>query len=501
MKRILTSIVMLCLISTTFAQGDYEAFRFSQIEYQGTARYMGAGGAFSATGGEFSAISVNPAAIGLYKRHEASITPLSLAFTNNNSTYYGEPSFTQKAKYTVPQCGLVITNHIDNSNWNYWHFGFGYNRIMDYNNTFRANAPVNKSMADVILPHANGIAYNALTGDASLAWSTWLIDTIPGTNNQYYSPFTDAELNNEALVKTSGAMDEINFSFGGNYSDKLFIGATLGVPVLSYKEVISYAEYATDSATLAKGIASFQTNSAQQNSSAGINLKLGVIYQPVSFLRLGASFQTPSYFWKVKDSYSRDMISYYTNGKNSDTWSYDNNYRFSLTTPLKFNVSAAFLINKRAFISAEYDFIDYSMAKLYADDYNFNTENQAIDNKYGICNTFKLGAEVNVTSKFLLRAGYNYKTSPYKNFKSSFNGSAHYGSVGFGIRTKYVFFDLAYVLKYSKDSYWLYPDTVQYLTASEYQNLIQNSLPDRYTSAISTRGISHRIVATIGCKF
>lgn len=70
---------MLCLISTTFAQGDYEAFRFSQIEYQGTARYMGAGGAFSATGGEFSAISVNPAAIGLYKRHEVTFTPLSLA--------------------------------------------------------------------------------------------------------------------------------------------------------------------------------------------------------------------------------------------------------------------------------------------------------------------------------------------------------------------------------------------------------------------------------------
>ena len=334
-------------------------------------------------------------------------------------------------------------------------------------------------MADVILPHANGIAYNALTGDASLAWSTWLIDTIPGTNNQYYSPFTDAKLNNEALVKTSGAMDEISFSFGGNYSDKLFIGATLGVPVLSYKEVISYAEFATDSATLAKGIASFQTNSAQQNSSAGINLKLGVIYQPVSFLRLGASFQTPSYFWKVKDSYRRDMISYYTNGKNSDTWSYDNNYRFSLTTPLKFNVSAAFLIQKRAFISAEYDFIDYSMATLYADDYAFNSENEAIDNKYGICHTFKVGAEVNVTSKFLLRAGYNYKTSPYKNFESKYDASAHYGSVGFGIRTKSIFFDMAYVLKYSKDSFCLYQDD----------------------DVISTRGLSHRIVATIGCKF
>lgn len=470
---------MLCLFSAIFAQGDYEAFRFSQIEYQGTARYMGAGGAFSATGGEFSAFSVNPAAIGLYKRHEVTFTPMSLAFTSNNSSYYGNPSYSQKAKYTVPQCGLVITNHIDNSNWNYWHFGFGYNRIMDYNNTFRANGSWKSSMVDVILPHANGTVYSALTGDASLAWSAWLIDTVPGTNNLYRSPFTDAKLDHEAVVKTSGAMDEISFTFGGNYSDKLFIGGSLGVPVLNYKEVISYSETATDEETLARGIESFQTNSTQQNSSAGINLKLGVIYQPINFLRLGASFQTPSYFWKVKDSYRRDMISYYTNGNNSDTWVYDNSYRFSLTTPLRFNVGAAFLIKKRAFISAEYDFIDYSMSKLYADDYAFNAENQAIDNKYGICHTIKVGAEVNVTSKFLLRAGYNYKSSPYKNFDSIYNASAHYGSVGFGIRTKYIFFDMAYVLKHSKDSFRLYQDD----------------------DVISTSGLSHRIVATIGCKF
>ena len=500
MKKLLSSILIISLFCTVMAQGDYEAFRFSQIEYQGTARYMGAGGAFSATGGEFSALNVNPAAIGLYKRHEVTLTPLSIAFTNNSSSYYGNTSSTMKAKYTVPQCGLVISNHIENSNWNYWHFGFGYNRIMDYNNTFRANGIVSNSIVNTILPHANGTPYSALTGDASLAWSTWLIDTIPGTNNLYYSPFENAKLEHDAVVKTSGAMDEISFSFGGNYSDKLFVGATIGVPVLDYKEVISYAETASDEVTLSHGIRSFQTNSTQQNSGGGINLKLGLIYQPVNFLRVGASFQTPTYFWRIRDSYNRNMISYYTNGNNSDTWSYDNGYRFSLTTPLKFNVSAAFLIKKRAFISAEYDFIDYSMSKLYADDYSFDTENQTIDNKFGICHTVKLGAEVNVTSKFLLRAGYNYKTSPYKNFASSFNGSTHYGSVGFGIRTKYVFFDMAYVMKYGKDSFWLYPDNNSQ-NMGEYEDLIHNPGSDAYLSAISTKGISHRIVATIGCKF
>ncbi len=492
MKKFISSIFLICLFCIAVAQGDYEAFRFSQIEYQGTARYMGAGGAFSATGGEFSALGTNPAAIGLYKRHEVTFTPLSVAFSSNRSSYFGNASHAQKAKYTVPQCGLVITNHIENSNWNYWHFGFGYNRIMDYNDIFRANAPVSRSMVDVILPNAEGTSYNALTGDASLAWNTWLIDTLPGTSNEYRSPFSNASLDHNALVKTSGGMDELTLAFGGNYNDKLFIGATLGVPVLNYKEVVTYSETATDEATLSSGIRSFQTTSTQENSAAGVNLKLGVIYQPASFVRLGTSFQTPSYFWKVKDSYSRNMVSYYVNEGNSGAFSYDNSYRFSLTTPLKFNVSAAFLIQKRAFISAEYDFIDYSMAKLYADDYTFNTENEAVDNKYGICHTAKIGAEVNVTSKFMLRAGYNYRTSPYRNFNSTCDGSAHYGSLGFGIRTKFVFFDMAYVIRCSKNSYWLYGGTSAATPVTE-DNL--------YEDAVSTKGITHRVVATIGCKF
>lgn len=498
MKRIISFIFILCLVGTTMAQGDYEAFRFSQIDYQGTARFMGAGGAFSATGGEFSALSINPAAIGLYKRHEATFTPMSLSFSLNNSIYYGNNSYTQNPKYTVPQVGLVISSHIENSNWNFWHFGFGYNRIMDYNNTFRASGNAQSSMVDVILPHANGRHYNNLTGDALLAWKSWLIDTLPGTTNQYHSPFTDANLKHEALVKRSGAMDEMVFTFGGNYNDKLFVGATLGVPVLSYKEVISYAETATDDETMAKGISSFQTNSTQENSGAGINLKLGVIYQPINFLRLGASFQTPSYFWRIRDSYSRNMISYYTDGNNSGTSSYDNSYRFSLTTPLKFNLSTAFLINKRAFIAAEYDFVDYSMAKLYADDYDFNIENENIVNKYGMCHTFKVGGEINVTSKFVLRAGYNYKTSPYKNFNTNYNATAHTGSVGFGIRTKYVFFDMAYVFRHSNDSFWLYEDNGAF-SPDQYQDLINGNSSS--TGAIETRNNTHRIVATIGCKF
>lgn len=482
MKKLLSTLIILCLVGAVMAQGDYEAFRFSQFEYQGTARYMGAGGAFGATGGEFSAISTNPAAIGLYKRSEVSFTPMLLSFSKNNTLYYGSSCYTQNPKYTVPQCGLVIASNIEGSPWKAWQFGFGYNRIMDFNNTFRANATVHNTMMNTIIDHIDGTLYSNLSGDGELAWNTWMVDTLAGLSNFYGTPFANADIDQEGIVKTSGGIDEMSVTFGGNYDDKLFIGASIGIPILDYTERIQYTETATDEATLSRGIRSFETNTTQHNTSGGINLKLGLIYQPVSFLRIGAGFQTPTYYWKVKDTYYRDMISYYTDGRKSDLFSYDNYYKFSLTTPLKFNVDASFLINKRAFISAEYEFTDYSLAKLYANDYSFTDENERIISKYGIAHTLRIGAEVNLGPKFVIRGGYNYKTSPYKLVDNQYNASAHYGSIGFGFRTRYFFFDMAYVMRFMKDSYWMY-DT------DDNSNVVQNS------------NTTHRIVATVGCKF
>ncbi len=104
MKKIIGIFVLTAFCAFSFAQGDYEAFRFTQTDISGTARFMGAGGAFSTTGGEFSALSLNPAAIGLYKRHEVTITPMSLAFSKSTSQYYGNGNYARNTKYTVPEC-------------------------------------------------------------------------------------------------------------------------------------------------------------------------------------------------------------------------------------------------------------------------------------------------------------------------------------------------------------------------------------------------------------
>ena len=51
-----------------FAQGFYDALRYSTDEIQGTARFRGMSGAFGALGGDMSAVSLNPAGSAVFTR-------------------------------------------------------------------------------------------------------------------------------------------------------------------------------------------------------------------------------------------------------------------------------------------------------------------------------------------------------------------------------------------------------------------------------------------------
>ncbi len=459
MKRIATlMIVLIGMCGIGFAQGDYEAFTFSQADYLGTARFMGAGGAFGATGGDFSAVSTNPASIGLYKRHEVSFTPMQLLFGYSDTYYNQQKASAQNFKYTVPQCGIVLANTIHRDNgWKSWQFGFGYNRIMDFNSSYRANAQVMNTIGNEIAMHANGTDYNNLTGDGYLAWMGWMMDTVPGYHNFYQALYGGHDINQKATVVRSGAINEMTITFGGNYNDKFFVGATLGFPFIDFREKTNYYEQPADAYDIGN-VTEYALYTQQRNSGAGVNLKLGVIYQPAEFVRLGLGFHTPTYYWNIKDYFYRELYTEYVNIPNlpNSRFNYENRNNFTLTTPLKFNASASFLIKKRAFIAAEYEFENYSMASLYNDNYDYSNENEMIKMKYGISHNLRVGAEVNITQGFSLRAGYRLKTSPYKMHETTYNGTAHFISAGVGFRGKFFFCDLAYMLRMSKDSYWLY---------------------------------------------
>jgi hypothetical protein len=477
-KKLYLSIVFCFCIAFLNAQSDIDAFRFSQNNWEGTARFMGAGGAFGAVGAEFSALSTNPASIGIFKKNEVSFTPVVISVFNTKTNYYNTDSRYLSTNYSLSNFGMIFkTEEIPNSKWKGIQFGFGYNRINDFNNTIREEGTsIGSSMTDAFINNANSTNYQNLYGDNLVAWQAWLIDTLTGDDNHYYSPFSGSNLAQSKYTKTSGGIDEMDFSVGGNYDDQVYVGATIGVPFLNYKEISDYEE--TDEEMTVEGMESYKIHDELNVKGTGINLKLGILYQPFKFMRIGVAFHTPTYYSNLSDNFSRKITSYDDAGEEY-TASYENKYNYKLTTPLRAIGSLAFFINKRAFISAEYEFVDYGMAYMYADDYSFAEENMNIQDKYGISNIVRVGTEVYLSENFLVRLGYNFKSSPYRDEINT--GISHQGSVGFGIRTKSFFFDLAYILKYSRESYWLYnPELVE---------------------ASDNTYINHKVFATFGFKF
>ena len=84
------SVLALCG-GTAFSQSQLDAFKYSQTELNGTARYLGMGGAFGALGGDISAMNTNPAGLAIYKRSVFAEAEDRLAwFEGGQQPYEGE---------------------------------------------------------------------------------------------------------------------------------------------------------------------------------------------------------------------------------------------------------------------------------------------------------------------------------------------------------------------------------------------------------------------------
>jgi len=494
-KKIALCISLMALMQTNVsAQNEIDALRFSELDWQGTARFMGAGRAFGAVGAEFSALNTNPASIGLYKRSDVTFTPMTLSILKNSSDYNGTHALAQGVKYNVGSAGLVFAiPGVSNTLWKNFQVGFGFNRIQNYNNHFSITGRSDGStIGSVLAKEATrlGLNYNDVDdwpegpggAEAWFGWESWLINDITPTT--YEARLRGVDLKQSSVVTRIGGNDEMVFSFGTNYDDMLFLGATLGVPFINFTENRVYNEVNDRKSDIWE----FQNARITDKLSvraAGINLKLGVIYQPLDFLRVGLAFHTPTYYDNVREVFNRSMSSRVIDNDRSLNIAdrYENRFSYSLTTPLRAMANVAFFIQQRAFISMEYEFADYSTARMYSIHHNFDDpeegENRAIQKLYGFSHIARIGAELSLTQIFSIRAGYNYISSPYK--EDINDGSKHYASAGLGFRTRIFYGDFAYAFITSKEKYWMFDSN--------------------FVNAVDNKFITHRVMLTMGVRF
>ncbi|MDP4290255.1 MAG: hypothetical protein Q8908_04165 [Bacteroidota bacterium] len=461
MKKLLLSLII--IIASTIevvAQNEVDALRFSRIQYGGSARYWGLGGAFGAVGADFSSVSTNPAGMGLYKRSEISFTPY-FEGTKIASTFNGTYSDDTKSKLDIGSIGAVfVIDNPDsrtNKDWKNFQFGFGYNRLANFNaNYYITGTNPKTSLLGDYVNSANGTAPADLgVFDTKLAFDANLLFR-PNTNTNIYSadilgvsPFPG--IGETKSISTNGYMGETVFAGSANFQDRIYFGASLGILSLKYEESSNYTE--TDNGDKIPLFNSFTKYDYQIIKGTGINLKLGVIVRATDWLRVGAAFHTPSLFSKLNIDYTSSISSQFSdNTLNSNQDSPLGTYTFDLVTPMKFIGSAAFVIGKTGLISADYEMVDYSKARLRPSS-DFTNENQRIQDKYTSTSNFRIGGEYRY-GQINFRAGLGIFGSPYKMDVN--NGKGTLASLGLGYRTSNYFIDCAFTNYNMNEDYYLY---------------------------------------------
>lgn len=457
MKKIFINTAFgLAISASLFAQNEYDALRFSRTMMTGTSRSAGMGGAIGAVGADFSSLSVNPAGIGLYRQSEFTFSP-SIMWNNISSDFKGNKYDETRYNFNMGNFGYVMNNTMnENSGWISTNFGVGYNRINSFGGeTFMSGINNNSSLLDNFAWYANNSSelsnfYEGLAYDAYLL----PFDTL---TNEYWNDFQNDGYGQlqRRNVETSGSMGEYVFSFGANYNHRLYMGATLGITRVRYDKSIIHNE--SDPSQVINIVDEFTFREDLRTRGTGYTLKLGVIGRPLDFLRVGAAFHLPV-FYNLRDEFSTQISSEFDVSSGLDNqreYSPVNEYNYNLRTPSRFVGNAAITFGKFAMVSADYEYVDYTSAKLDASDYGFYDENAAISSTFRAAHNIRLGGELKLGSAYL-RGGFANNGSPLATEQPGANGRINVYSLGTGVRSSDFFVDFNYSMTNSKERYYMY---------------------------------------------
>jgi hypothetical protein len=476
MKRILYITIAAVVLSTNglIAQNKTDALRWSQYFYDGTARFSAMGGAFGALGGDMASLSVNPAGIGVYRSAEFLFTP-SYSITNTKASFANQSLESGKLDRGDFNFGYVQPLMANNSNQGLvsLNFGLAINTVNDFGyNSFALNrsksswldALVNKmendrEYFDPAYMEGNN-RYNDFypsEWDAVLGWNSALINE--DTTGFYNVLGVNDVIEQGRLVESRGRNMEYAISFGGNYNNRLFFGLTLGIQDINYKKYITHSEDIVEtSASNPTDLRWFDYRQYFETQGNGFNLKLGLLYRATDNLRFGLAVHTPTWL-NLKDYYQASMESQFETTYYNPDVTPTNEYEYKVSTPARYNLSAAYLFDKYGAISLDYEYVDYSTMTM-KDRYtqrtgnSFNDDNIEIKKEFAGASNIRLGVEFKPVDNFSLRAGYAFYGSPYKDSVKGGDPTRQSFSFGLGYRFDGYFIDAAY--KYTTTQSGLY---------------------------------------------
>lgn len=543
-KKMFLAVIGLCLtLVPVTAQTVYDVAKIADKDLNGTARFVGMGGAMSALGGDISTIGTNPAGIGIYRSHDV-MTSFSLSSFGTDANYMGNNLSTSKMKGSYDNLGFVLSTKIGNkTTLRYVNFGFNYHK----SNSFYGNMEMggdlgNQSQSYYMAQQAAGIESwgNSPYTDVNIGWLSvlgydgWLITDI--TTDKTGTPYLDEDgnqindVNGNPLYRTPGVyyglydngnasyrseqrggIEQYDFNISFNIKDRVYLGLTLGAYSVDYNKYTTYGESYENGEY-------YSLTSNNQIVGAGFDVKVGAIIRPFEYspLRVGLAVHTPTFYsldYKTR-AYVESSLYDPVTGKNEAASVATENIvdgdmirEFRLQTPWLYNVSLGYTIGNSWALGAEYEYQDYSSMEFrdpqgFSDSFEF--ENSTTAMLKGV-HTFRAGLEYKVIPQFAIRAGYNYRSALFNKdaFKDlpinsiqidtdfSNTQALNNYTVGIGYRGSMFYADLAYKFTSCKSDF--YP----FVNMNQTDNVLEITSPEA-TKVTDSRS---QVLLTLGVRF
>ena len=517
MKKIFTLAVLGLLASTTpvVAQTVYDGAKLTGKDLNGTARFVGMGGAMGALGGDISTMGTNPAGIGLFRSSDV-MTSFGFSAYGTESKYLDNKLNSDKSRASFDNIGFVFASKIGNNTpLRFVNFGFNYHKAK----SFYKNMDMKGNLGDYSQTFLMASQAGGIEGwgdnpydDPNIGWLSvlgydgWVITDITtdkinpatGKPNNIYTDKDGNPINNfkgEPLYvspgdyrgmfhygnanfrsEERGGIDQYDFNVSFNINDRVYLGLTLGAYSVDYSKYTYYEE-------VYESNEGYDLQSWNKITGSGFDVKFGAIIRPFEYspFRIGLAVHTPTFYsldYKTSAQIASDVINEETGEMSGDvvkTWDHvpgkaDMIRSFNFQTPWTYNVSLGYTVGKSLALGAEYEYQDYSSMKFKDPDgysSSFEFENSTTPMLKGV-NTVRLGLEYKVIPEFALRAGYNYTTAafhqdafkdlPYNSIQTDtdFANSKSMSNytLGIGYRGSMFYADLAYKFSTYKENFY-----------------------------------------------
>ena len=365
-KKLYIAALALAAVLPAAAQDTYESARLLTDDLNGTARYVGMGGAMEALGADISTIATNPAGIGLLRHSTVSFSGGLVSqqdvkeFAGKNGTKMSFDHFNFHKSHNFNQI-LSAANSLRNVSQNMlsWHkadlgnikyggYFWDFNtdgEVMGYENESSPFRAQTYSQSDYM-------NMNALNLDEDEE------GYLMNQNAADYYMFDRSH---------RGWIADYDFNVSGNQSDRFYWGVTVGIRDVKYKGFSIYTERLVNVLNDNTGYDGNEDYVDYLDSrtieGVGIDVKAGIIFRPIetSPFRIGLYFNTPTWYeLTVENDTEFNNDSEYGL---EDYWYTGEKYKFRYYTPWKFGASLGHTIGTNVAMGLTYEFSDYSAAQ------------------------------------------------------------------------------------------------------------------------------------------